>query len=995
MLNFKSLFLFTAFLFFHSSIFAFDLDKKNLKKISDEIWDDLKGLLQQTKLYPPVEGYNGYNAQFGTSVAIDGNRALLGSNHKGIVLVYEYELGEWIEKAQLIPADSSSNSRFGTSVSLLGNRALVGAYNRTGNNSSFSGSAYIFDFNGTEWLQTAKIYADDETRNDYFGSSVSLSNNRALIGAYGNDDQGSKSGSAYIFDYDGVSWTQTSKLIPDDGEAYDYFGRAVSLIENRAIIGSPGDDTSDIDTGSVYIFEFDNTNWSQTSKITAVDRGPYNNFGTSVSLSDDKVLIGATGNQINNIKSGAAYIYEFNGSNWNFVTKLFSNNLSYNGEFGSSVSYSNGRAIVGAKGFNTNTNTYNQGAVFLFEFNGTHWYQKQMLIANDMGSYDQFGAAVDISGDRIFIGAPRKDDIAYNSGVGYMFEYDGNQWIQSQQLSPDADPSGNNFGYSVSVYGTRLLVGMPRDSDNGNESGSAYIYELVDNNWSLMGKILPQDGTNGDLFGSSVSLQSDRAIIGAYGNMGSAYIFDLNAGEWIQSAKLQANDAAIDDFFGYSVSLSGQRALIGAYGDDDSGLNSGSVYVFDFNGTNWSQSEKLIANDNETDDKFGFSVSLNNNRALIGAIGDDDVANASGAAYLYDFDGLSWSQTDKFTSSNSYQYHSFGYSVSLDGNRALIGTNDVYPYNHSAYVFDFDGSNWEQTSELAISADFFYPYASGTSVSLYGDRAMIGTSEFDDNFSHTAYIFDFDGVNWNKSSTFSDDYWSWYESCFGSTVSLYENTALAGAFCENDSGFDDAGSVYIYNLNDAYNISVNVSNLDLGESITVDYNSIETQITENGMYSIVSTYDSSFFEIRITDQSINSNKFCLFTEYNDTSVYGRVNHSDVVLEIDCVPTYSVGGTVSGLFSEHELEVYFSSDHSGDIKIISQNGSYTFDVLVPDGNNYYTFIDSQPYGPPNQTCTIENDYGVVDGANITNVNIICGMGTDLIYRHGFEDEPPNQ
>ncbi|GMV84090.1 MAG: hypothetical protein AMXMBFR7_52740 [Planctomycetota bacterium] len=191
-----------------------------------------------------------------------------------------------------------------------------------------------------------------------------------------------------------------------------------------------------------------------------------------------------------------------------------------------------------------------------------------------------------------------------------------------------------------------------------------------------------------DWFGWSVALSGDTALMGAphdddgVGDSGSAYIFVRNAGVWSQQAKLTASDAAASDLFGHSVSVSGDTALIGAYKDDDGGTDSGSAYVFVRNAGAWSQQAKLTAWDPAADDRFGWSVALCEDTALVGAYLDDDGGSASGAAYVFVHSAGAWSQQAKLTAMDAAPSDNFGWSVAITGDTALVG----------AYLDDDGGS---------------------------------------------------------------------------------------------------------------------------------------------------------------------------------------------------------------------------------------------------------------------------------------------------------------
>ncbi|MHC4414142.1 MAG: hypothetical protein ACYS0G_02535 [Planctomycetota bacterium] len=181
------------------------------------------------------------------------------------------------------------------------------------------------------------------------------------------------------------------------------------------------------------------------------------------------------------------------------------------------------------------------------------------------------------------------------------------------------------------------VVGAHNDDDNGSSSGSAYVYRWNGSSWGQEQKLLASDGAGGDWFGWSVSVSGDVAVVGAYldddngDRSGSAYVFRWNGSSWTEEAKLLASDGAAGDYFGVSVSVSGDVVVVGAYEDDDNGSSSGSAYVYRWNGSSWGQEQKLLASDGAAGDFFGYSVSVSGNIAVVGAYSDD----YTGSAYVY------------------------------------------------------------------------------------------------------------------------------------------------------------------------------------------------------------------------------------------------------------------------------------------------------------------------------------------------------------------------
>ena len=219
-----------------------------------------------------------------------------------------------------------------------------------------------------------------------------------------------------------------------------------------------------------------------------------------------------------------------------------------------------------------------------------------------------------------------------------MYVRSNGVWSEQQKLTASDAVSGDVFGISVSIDGDTAVIGAWGDDDNGSNSGSAYVYVRSNGVWTEQQKLTASDGATGDRFGYSVSIDGDTAVIGARydddngSNSGSAYVYVRTNGVWSELQKLTASDGAGDDQFGYSVSIDGDTAVIGARYDDDNGSNSGSAYVYVRSNGVWSELQKLTASDGAAEDQFGYSVSIDGDTAVIGAYADD---SSSGSAYVF------------------------------------------------------------------------------------------------------------------------------------------------------------------------------------------------------------------------------------------------------------------------------------------------------------------------------------------------------------------------
>ena len=363
-----------------------------------------------------------------------------------------------------------------------------------------------------ELAATDKVVASDAAKNDQFGWSVSLSGNRAIVGAWADDDQGDRSGAAYILEWDSAtaSWVETAKLKASDGRRISGFGNSVSISGDRAIVGHY------YAAEAAYIFERDATTgtWQEVAKLTASDATAGDNFGEMVAISGNYAIIGAVGsNSAAGDDSGAAYIFERDASTgaWQEVIKLTASDETYQGYFGRSVAISGNYAIVNGQ--------LETSGTYIFERNTATgvWSEVSKLPGS---------VTVSINGDRAIIG--RANFYRYDGGT-YIFERDASTgtWQQVVRLTASAPACGScfdKFGASVSIDGDYAIVGAPEDDVNGAQSGGVYLFEhdVSTGAWQEAAKLLAPDGVENDYFGHSVSISNDRALIGAWRNSSEA-----------------------------------------------------------------------------------------------------------------------------------------------------------------------------------------------------------------------------------------------------------------------------------------------------------------------------------------------------------------------------------------------------------------------------------------------------------------------------------------
>jgi len=328
--------------------------------------------------------------------------------------------------------------------------------------------------------------------------------------------------------------------------------------------------------------------------------------------------------------------------------------------------------------------------------------QQAQLTAGDGGGGDNFGWSVAVSGDTAVVGA-YFDDVGANDrqGSAYVFTRSGTTWSQQQKLAAADGAANDEFGWSVAIAGNTVVVGALESDVGANFSqGAAYVFVRSGTAWSQQQKLTAADGAASDLFGWSVALSGDTAVVsaeydtvGANAYQGSAYVFVRSGTTWSQQQKLTAADGAANDYFGCSVALSGGTAVVGAHNDDvGANTDQGSAYVFTRSGTTWNQQAHLTAADGAANDWFGNSVAISGETAVVGAPKDVVGANTDqGSAYVFARSGTTWSQQQKLTAGDGAAWSSFGHSVAISGDTALVGAfyDDVGANTDqgSAYVF--------------------------------------------------------------------------------------------------------------------------------------------------------------------------------------------------------------------------------------------------------------------------------------------------------------------
>lgn len=382
-----------------------------------------------------------------------------------------------------------------------------------------------------------ELVGNDTAADDYFGSSVSIHNDLLLIGAFYDDEPHSKSGAGFIFERNGSSWSQISKLVSNSPATNDAMGFDVSIGGSVAVLGAPWDDTASAN-GIIY-------------------------------------------------NAGSASVFVDSGGSWSELQKLTASDATVEDKFGWNVNTDGSTIAVGAPNADTNT-IVDSGAVYLFTNVNGSWVEQAKLIDPDIGADQQFGRSTAIAGDVLAVGAYKSDVAADDAGAVYIFQKINGLWSHQETLTAADAAAGDGFGEYVAIDGNLLLIGSWLTDDNGNNSGSAYIFYHNGTSWVEDAKLLASDGASGDRLGFRVDIQNGVAAVGARADdhaggfdAGSTYLFKQINGNWQQLTKLIAHDAQPEDNMGIGVAISSSVVASSAERSDQNGVDSGSVYIDD------------------------------------------------------------------------------------------------------------------------------------------------------------------------------------------------------------------------------------------------------------------------------------------------------------------------------------------------------------------------------------------------------------------------------
>ena len=655
-----------------------------------------------------------------------------------------------------------------------------------------------------------RALADDAGAADRMGWSVALSGDTAILGAPYDDVRGVDQGSAYVFVRSGSAWVQQARLLANDGAASDFFGHAVALEGDTALVSAlyaPGPASDD--QGGVYVFTRTGTTWTQRQRLNAHDGASGELFGGSIALDGDTAIVGARVHRVGaTIGQGAAYVFVRHAGAWALQKELIADDGTELDQFGAAVAIDGDTALVGAP-YDDISVRPDQGSAYVFTRSGTTWTQLPKLTDFNGDDRDQFGRAVAVSGDKIVIGVPLRGND--DSGTVLAFKNGARGWEQINGFEPYLSTANAHFGTSVALDGDRAIAGATLGLfEPGPDRRAAYA-AYFDGDWNQIWQLGSPVGSASDRFGYAVSLDGNRALVGAFQadatavDQGAGYLFELRAARHNEEQKLTAFDGAERDHFGRAVALSGDTLVIGAPEDDlNVAQDQGSAYLFTRSEGRWIFRFKIVAADGDANDHFGSSLAVSGDTLAIGAPGaDNGTAFGMGAVYVYARNGTAWPLQQTIRPHDGKPYDGFGEAVALDGTTLAVGASladiDKVTDQGSVYVYTRAGTTWSfQQKLLGLAGSLRDRF--GNAVALSGDTLAVGAFWEEDTASQDmggAYVFVRGGPTWRLQAHLVPGN-GHARAYFGSAVAISEETLVVGAPEFGTRETARLGAAYVY-----------------------------------------------------------------------------------------------------------------------------------------------------------------------------------------------------
>jgi FG-GAP repeat len=377
---------------------------------------------------------------------------------------------------------------FGLSVAIASDTIAVVA-RKGGAGSPVGGAIHLFERKESAWVEGDVLPVPEAKVEDPFGISMAADGATIVVGAQFAHDRATNAGLAYVFERRGQRWHQAGTLYASDAAADDQFGLTVSVSGNTIVVGARLRDDRGHDAGAAYLFERSGGVWAEVAKLTASDAAPGDLFGRA-SLDGDTLIVSADLNDDRGRSAGKAYVYQ--------------------------------RQRPGT------------------------WAEAAILHASDGAAGDELGITLALNGRTAVFAAMGRDGSVADSGAAYVFEEEDGRWTETARLEPgDATPA-HAFGLAIAAAHETIVIGAPYHAAAGERAGAVYVFERRDGRWTETAKLTPSDPAPGRGFGATVAVSNGTIVVGVRGaangrNPGAVYVFERRSGKWVEAARLASS----------------------------------------------------------------------------------------------------------------------------------------------------------------------------------------------------------------------------------------------------------------------------------------------------------------------------------------------------------------------------------------------------------------------------------------------------------------------
>jgi hypothetical protein len=604
------------------------------------------------------------------------------------------------------------------------------------------------------------------------------------------------------------------QVLSPSGAAGDAAGNAVAVDADTMVVGVPGHDgPAGTDQGQALVFRWSGNTWTLEASLRAADAAGGDKFGNAVAMVGDTILVGAFQADIaGRADQGAAYVFTRSASGWSQRAKLVASDGAAGDKFGNAVSATGDTLLVCANFATVGTHA-NAGAGYVFVRAGASWSQQAKLVAADPQAASFLGVSGVVQGDAVVLGAFGADiGTAADRGAAFVFTRSGSAWTQRSRVLDPSGSAGDQFGVSVDLEGSTLVIGAFGDDVDGRvDQGSAtvFAFDAATGACSDPMPLRNPDGQAGDRFGLVVDLRGSAIVGGAMGRSaerGAAVLFERQGADWIAAKTLVAPDGVAGDHFGRSVAFATDSVVVGAVDDAVCGRAAqGSLWAFPRLDGRWNEAASVVVDSSgSANESFGNAVAIDGDFMAVGVPLDTVGANSlQGSVVIYRRTAAGWVQEARLVAADGAAGDRFGNVVAMSAGTIAVGSYlaDIGGQvdQGAAYVFVRQGDSWVQQAKL-VDPDGAADDKFGNAIAAEGDLVAVAASSDAigaSSLQGSAHVFRRDAGAWTRVQrlTASDGAAANY---FGSSIAMSRGTLLVGAFFAASAPGVSGGAAYVF-----------------------------------------------------------------------------------------------------------------------------------------------------------------------------------------------------